>query len=108
MASPVAVSDIRIYPIKGFDGVSVKSVKISNGGALDYDRRFSLINDKGEFVNGKNYPQIMVVRSHYDLDNWKVTFRVGESRATFSFHEGEQIAEWLSDYLEVPPAVAGE
>lgn len=102
MANPIAVSDIRIYPIKGFDGVSVKSVKISNGGALDYDRRFALTDDKGKFVNGKHYPQIMVVRSHFDLERRTVTFRVGESGETFSFHEGEQIAEWMSDYLEVP------
>ncbi len=51
--SCATLADIRVYPIKALDPVSVTRVRLLPSGALEGDRRWALFDEQGGFVNGK-------------------------------------------------------
>lgn len=50
------LSEIFIYPIKSLGGISLKQSVVEPRG-LRYDRRMMLINEHGEFITQRDYPQ---------------------------------------------------
>ena len=67
-------------------------------GALECDRRWALLDGRGRFVNGKNFPNIHLVAASFDLQAGEVT--IGARRYGLQ-HQGAAIAaaclmtEWL-------------
>ncbi|MCS7210362.1 MAG: MOSC N-terminal beta barrel domain-containing protein [Chloroherpetonaceae bacterium] len=64
---------ILIYPIKSLDGVGTKSAKLVEGGALQFDRKFALVDENGLFVSAKRFPLIHRLRAEFDLEACTVT-----------------------------------
>lgn len=56
------LSGIRIYPIKGLAPVSLEQVQIDAAGALQHDRAWALRDERGRWINGKNFPEIHQLR----------------------------------------------
>ena len=62
------VEQISIYPVKSLDARSVDRVEIVTNGGLAGDREFALFDSDGDYVNGKNDPQVHPISATYDGD----------------------------------------
>jgi uncharacterized protein YcbX len=92
----VRVSSIRIYPIKGLDPLSVDEALVLSSGALEFDRRWAMVDTRGRYVNGKLRPAVHQVRSLYDLAKREVAL----NGTVFSLkRQGDAIAKWFSELL---------
>jgi uncharacterized protein YcbX len=101
------LKDIRIYPIKALDGVSVSSCQMTAGGALMNDRRFMLIDGNGKRLNGKCCEKLFRVRAEYDLGAMTVTFHIFGETTKNKFqlqHDNKEIAKYFSKWLGFPVA----
>ncbi|MBW4527047.1 MAG: MOSC N-terminal beta barrel domain-containing protein [Phormidium tanganyikae FI6-MK23] len=92
---------ILIYPIKSLDGISVSQAEILPGGALEHDREFCIVDQTGNWVNGKRTAKIHQIRSQFDLKARIVTLSVQNDRlVSFHLDHGRSgIEGWLSDYF---------
>ena len=93
------VTHLSVYPIKALDAVRVAAARVLAGGALEFDRRWAMLNANGRYVNGKFYPEVHGVRAEYDLAALEVTL----NGRTYSLtHQGHDVARWFSDLLGEP------
>lgn len=102
------LTQIAIYPIKSLDGKMVDRAKIAPGGALEFDRRWAIVDEKGKIVNAKRTAKIQKLRSQFDFDNSDdrsqvtVTLKVNnEDRSrSFCLNSGSiELASWLSEFF---------
>ncbi|MEZ6044348.1 MAG: MOSC N-terminal beta barrel domain-containing protein [Planctomycetaceae bacterium] len=56
------LSRIAIYPVKSLDPVWVEKARVLASGALENDRRWSIVNGQGDYVNGKSEPLVHKLR----------------------------------------------
>jgi uncharacterized protein len=107
------LAQIVIYPIKSLDGKIVNSAKISAGGALDFDRRWAIVDDLGKIVNAKRTAKIHRLRSQFDFgdaateieNRLLITLQTADenTRHTFSIAtELTALAQWLSEFFGFP------
>ncbi len=61
------LTQIVIYPIKSLDGKIVDRARISAGGALEFDRRWAIIDTNGKVVNAKRTAKIQQIRSQFEF-----------------------------------------
>jgi uncharacterized protein YcbX len=61
------LTQIAIYPIKSLDGLVVDRAQISTGGALEFDRRWAIVDESGKIVNAKRTAKIHQVRASYEF-----------------------------------------
>jgi uncharacterized protein len=105
------LTQIVIYPIKSLDGKIVDRAKISPGGALEFDRRWAIVDERGNIVNAKRTAKIQQLRSEYDLASSEPEQRllirlhiVGDAN-TYTFcltTELAELARWLSEFFGFP------
>lgn len=93
---------IRVYPIKGLDGIELEEARVLGGGTLAFDREFALFEGE-EVINGKRTPQVHDLRTDFDPDRRAVTVETpnGES-ATFDLADGqdrERAAAWFGEFF---------
>src|SRR5271166_4645665 len=109
MSSPQSLpllADIRLYPIKSLDPISVPEARISPSGGLELDRAWALYSVDGRWVNGKRTPAIHLIRAAFSPDLRSVSLSVpGDRRSiparTFPFPDGhDDAAEWFSVFFE--------
>lgn len=67
------LAEIRTYPIKSLDGVAVDSARIGPGGGLATDRTVALVDENGEYVNGKREQAIHRIDATFDRETGTVT-----------------------------------
>ena len=94
-----AVREIRLYPVKALDPISVPEARVLASGALEWDRRFALFDARGRFVNGKNFAGIHPIRATYDLARGEIAL---DSQAFSLTRQGGNIAAWFSGRLNEP------
>ncbi|MEJ7738472.1 MAG: MOSC N-terminal beta barrel domain-containing protein [Chitinophagaceae bacterium] len=62
------VSEIYIYPVKSFGGISLQSAAVTDRG-LQYDRRWMLVDESGRFLTQRELPALallqVAVNDHY-------------------------------------------
>jgi len=101
---------INIFPIKSMDGVSVEQVKVLASGALTGDRRFALRDAQGDWVNGKRFPKIHLLRATFtagaqqvtlrsELDGRQGTFVLCDEGTGEAARDRPGLAAWLSDFF---------
>ncbi len=61
------LTQIAIYPIKSLDGLLLDRAQISTGGALEFDRRWAIVDESGKIVNAKRTAKIHQVRASYEF-----------------------------------------
>ncbi len=94
---------ITVYPIKSFDGINLDSVEITQGGSLRYDREFAFIDEDGKFINGKKFPQIHSIQTHFNLTASLVEVSVKQDNLKKIFHlekEKNEIEKFFSELFE--------
>ncbi|OYR80272.1 hypothetical protein DJ71_15175, partial [Halorubrum sp. E3] len=57
---------LRVYPVKGLDGVDVEGVRVLDGGTLKRDREFALFDADGDVVNGKRTDRVHDLATGFD------------------------------------------
>ncbi len=95
------VNRLFIFPIKSLDSVELESVRITEGGTLEGDRRYAILDREGKFVNGKRDPRLIPLRSTYDENFREVRIMPpGHSRPEhFCLEEPSLFNRWMSEYL---------
>ncbi len=103
MINPM-IRAITIYPFKSLDGVSLAEAEVAEGGCLLHDREFAIIDQNGNFVNGKSNPLVHSLRSEIDFQSGIISIR-STHESTFShFHlhkEKNELEQYLSDYFGI-------
>lgn len=70
---PMIINSLQVFPIKSLDRVLLPQVSITQGQALEWDRRWAIHRKKdGRTVNGKKYPAVHQLRATFDLENKQV------------------------------------
>lgn len=94
------LAGIFVYPIKSFDGVSVESARVLDSGALEFDRRWALVDDAGRFVNGKRSPRLHRLKSAFDLAANRIAISADGTTRTFSLDSNRpELEAWLSEFF---------
>jgi uncharacterized protein YcbX len=95
-ATTPTVTRLRLHPIKGLPPADVAEARVLQSGALALDRRWALVDGRGRFVNGKNYPGIHLLQAVYDLSTGEVA--IGSQ--AYSLHrQGAAIAARCAEIL---------
>ncbi|MFB6120529.1 MAG: MOSC domain-containing protein [Halobacteriaceae archaeon] len=92
---------LRIYPVKGLDGVTEDAAAVLGGGTLAGDREFALFDADGEVINGKRTDRVHDLQTDYDRASRSLTVETpaGET-ATFALdEEPERAADWFGDFF---------
>jgi uncharacterized protein len=100
------LTQIVIYPIKSLDGMVVDRSQISTGGALEYDRRWAIVDDRSKIVNAKRTAKIQQLRSQFDFvepaQRLLVNLQTTENSDIYTFcltTESSELARWLSEFF---------
>jgi uncharacterized protein len=99
------LAQITIYPIKSLDGANVDRVQISPGGALAFDRRWAIVDNRGKVVNAKRTAKIQTLRSQFDLDRGLISLQSPADSNTHTFaltEDAIELTTWLSQFFEFP------
>lgn len=112
------LSEINIYPIKSLGGISLSEAKVEKKG-LQYDRRWMLVDEKGNFFTQREFPKMATLRVSLEngglkvvsaenqsiaipfepTSNDKITVKVWSSRCKAISYD-ETINRWFSSQLE--------
>ena len=97
---------IDLYPIKSLPGLSVPSVTVLPGGALQGDRAFALGDAAGQVVNGKREVKVHGVRSRFTPNLDQITLWTEtppQPPQTFPLaSDSAALTAWLSAYFGQP------
>jgi uncharacterized protein YcbX len=61
-----AIERLRVYPVKGLDGIDLDEARIREGGTLEYDREFALFDAEDRIVNGKWTDRVHELSTKFD------------------------------------------
>ena len=92
---------LRIYPVKGLGWIDVDAVDVREGGTLDGDREFALLDGDGDPINGKRTAAVHDLDTTYDPESSELTVetRGGETQRFRLSDERNRAASWLGDFF---------
>jgi uncharacterized protein len=104
------LTQIAIYPVKSLDGQIVERAQISPGGALEFDRRWAIVDENGRIVNAKRTAKIQQLRSQFEfgsgdrdpVDRILIKLQTPEDPTIHTFcinTERPELARWLSQFF---------
>lgn len=99
------VERITIYPVKSLDGMPVQEAEVVRGGCLKHDREYAIINEQGNFVNGKSNPLVHLLRSTIDPEHETISLRHELETGWNSFHlrlERTALNSYLTEFFGKP------
>lgn len=104
---------LTVYPLKSLDGKSVSSARFAGPGGLADDRIYALVDEDGEYVNGKAEPAVHRLRSGFALDSHRLTIRdvddFPSNARSFTLPEDFPAAEdWFGTYFGYPVTLQRE
>jgi uncharacterized protein len=118
--SNITVSGLFVYPIKGARGIEVSSARVTPLG-FEHDRRFLLVDPRGDFITQREHPRLALVHTAIDGDTLTIhapkqdplhvplrpsgacdrTVQVWGTRSRAIF-VGQTAADYFSAYLGAP------
>jgi uncharacterized protein YcbX len=102
------LAGINVFPFKALDAHSVAEARVLPSGALEGDRRFALVDERGDFINGKRTATIHRLRSRFDPAAMQLRLRVegaADERSYHVFDEREALCDWLGNFFGIPVAI---
>lgn len=94
------IEKIIVYPVKSLDGVEVQSVEITSGGSLSHDRKFAIIDEKGNFVTAKRDSRMHRIRSAYHNNFSGISLSANDKPETdFELRDLKGIGTWFSEFF---------
>jgi len=97
------VETLRVFPIKGLEGVDVAEAEVLEGGTLVRDREFAVFDSDGEVVNGKRTP--LVHRPGLRLEDGAPVVSFPDGEEVNVADERERAESLLSDFFDVDATV---
>jgi uncharacterized protein YcbX len=97
------VDRLRVFPVKGLDGIDVESAEVLSGGTLRHDREYALFDSEGEVINGKRTARVHELSTDFDPGSgtFEVETPAGETLQFDLESERERAAEWFSEFFGV-------
>jgi uncharacterized protein YcbX len=99
------IERIRIFPVKGLDGIDVDAAEILEGGTVAHDREFALFDSEGEVINGKRTARAHELSTEFDPDSVRLSVETPDGRShQFSLDEPverDRAEEWFADFFGV-------
>ena len=116
------LSEIYIYPIKSLGGIRLEKANITTRG-LENDRRFMLVDDNGQFLSQREYPQLAIFQTAIEGNFLKITNKkTGQNLkvnlspnsqslalsvtiwddTTTAIEVSQEASEWFSQALGIP------
>jgi uncharacterized protein YcbX len=100
------LAHIQIFPIKSLDPVVVEQAKVLRSGALQFDRRWAIVDAAGKWINGKRTPRVHGIRTTFDEHIEHVSLACDGREATFHLtNDIESLEEWLGEVFCQPVRV---
>lgn len=99
----VRVARLTVFPVKSLEGIDVSESRVLSSGALEYDRRWAILDGQGVFVNAKRTPRLHELSTTFDLARHEITICLRGSLPgqTFSLvNQSAELSDWLSDFFE--------
>ncbi len=92
---------IDVHPIKALDPTAVERATVARSGALAPDRRYAIVDDDGDYVNGKRAAALHRIGTEFDLDAGAVAVgeRGGDAERFHLDDDRAALSEWLSSFL---------
>ncbi|MGC8856271.1 MAG: MOSC domain-containing protein [Anaerolineae bacterium] len=116
----LTVTSLIYYPIKACRGFEVSAAKMERMG-LEHDRRMMVVTPQGEFLTQREHPRLALVTptlqgdllelSAPGFDSLRLFIRkqgtpvpvtIWKSRGVQAVDQGEEAAEWFSEWLGAP------
>jgi uncharacterized protein len=112
------LSEINIYPIKSLGGISLNEVMVEEKG-LQFDRRWMLVDEKGNFLTQREFPQMAALKVSLGDDSLRVVSEDDAIEIPFAPTSNDKIAvkvwssrfkavsydettnDWFSNHLEI-------
>ena len=97
------LTKITIYPIKSLDGIDLEKAQVTKGGCLLHDREFAIVDESGNFINGKSTPRIHRLRSAVNFEHKTISFCGPDEEQWKQYHfakEKQAIEAFLSSFFE--------
>jgi len=90
------VGRILLHPIKALDPIAVPQSAVLASGALEFDRRWAVVDGHGQFVSGKTRAVVHHIRAEYDLARLEVAL----DGHVFSLErQRTELARWMSERI---------
>lgn len=123
--TPLALSQICIYPIKSLGGISLQSASVKKKG-LQYDRRWMLIDHRGIALTQRGVPEMALFKLRMEREEITIDFKKsGQTVSSVKFQTGSpptgspttasvwddevqvcevapRISAWFSGHLKMP------
>ncbi|WP_226479314.1 MOSC domain-containing protein [Natrinema amylolyticum] len=93
---------LRVYPVKGLDGIDLEAADVLEGGTLAHDREFALFDPDGDVFNGKRTDRVHALDTEYDPVTGTLAVETpdGEERQ-FDLEADRETAEsWFSEFFD--------
>jgi uncharacterized protein YcbX len=92
---------LRIYPVKGLDGIDIDAVDVREGGTLDGDREFALLDADGDPINGKRTAAVHDLDTTYDPESGELSVETpaGETARFRLSGDRDRAASWFGDFF---------
>ncbi|REG90528.1 MOSC domain-containing protein [Algoriphagus antarcticus] len=121
MPDSLIIQDLYIYPIKSLAGIRMSEAKVEERG-FELDRRWMLIDDSGQFISQRKFPQMAMLQVEIGADSLSVYHiskpgeliripftAVGEEISSVTVWDDEmparlvnaEIDAWFSDVLKM-------
>jgi len=95
-----AIERLRLYPVKGLDGVELDEARIREGGTLEHDREFALFDADDRIVNGKWTDRVHELSTEFDTGTARLRVETpGGERESFDLGSADgrdAAAAWFS------------
>lgn len=72
MADNIQLSDIFTYPVKSLSGISLQQANVTPIGLLN-DRTLMLVDQHGQFISQRKYPQLALLKTSFNAQSLEVT-----------------------------------
>ncbi|WP_339105327.1 MOSC N-terminal beta barrel domain-containing protein [Haloterrigena salinisoli] len=95
---------LRVYPVKGLDGIDLEAADVIEGGTLAHDREFALFDADGEVLNGKRTDRVHDLGTDFDPE--AATLEVDapdDERVRFDLDteaDRDRAEAWFGDFFD--------
>ncbi|WP_181687008.1 MOSC domain-containing protein [Halorhabdus salina] len=99
------IDRLRVYPVKGLDGIDLDTARVLPGGTLEHDREFALFDADGDVLNGKRTNRVHDLETDFDPDRTAMAVQAPDGdRREFDLDsdaDRERAEVWFSDFFDV-------
>ncbi len=96
---------IAVFPIKSLDAHEPTRARVTSAGSLAGDRRYAIVDDEGEYVNGKRTAAVHRFRADYGGLDRVTRSMQGDDGREFALEDEsdrEELADRLSEHFGYP------